>query len=298
MGFAQIAELTHRDGGRLRAAAPAQRAGCPRGDRHRARLPRRAVGRGRVDRGRRARRRSTRRRWSSACAAWCAPRTAEQEMARNGGVDEPSRTAVHAATRGRRARPASSRGPRRGGADAGRPRAHGVRRARRSRRAARQRSGPGGTRAVPGPRDQAWVASDHEDETIVQNLSSVSEVASVTVADISRTRGGGRSARRRARARARARRRRGEPGPEPVALAPSRRRAREAGRVAVQGDPDRPRRRRAPRRADALDGRARHPPHRGRGTDRETRGRRACSRPCRSSPAARRRCRRWSCRSG
>jgi two-component system, chemotaxis family, sensor kinase CheA len=112
------------------------------------------------------------------------PRTAEQEVARSGGVDEPSRAAVEAARRaGARVlfvRVALAK-------DVMMPavRAHMV-------LAALSDHGdvlgsvpaPDGLEQFQGREISAWVASDHEDEPIIQNLSGVSEVASVTVADV------------------------------------------------------------------------------------------------------------------
>ena len=43
---------------------------------------------------------------------------------------------------------------------------------------------PEGLEQFQGREISAWIASDHEDEPIVKNLSGVSEVASVTVADV------------------------------------------------------------------------------------------------------------------
>jgi two-component system, chemotaxis family, sensor kinase CheA len=112
------------------------------------------------------------------------PRTAEQEMARNGGVDEPSRAAVEAAraagVRVLFVRVALVK-------DVMMPavRAHMV-------LAGLSDHGevlgsvpdPEGLEQFQGREISAWVASDHEDEAIIRNLSSVSEVATVTVADV------------------------------------------------------------------------------------------------------------------
>ena len=61
--------------------------------------------------------------------------------------------------------------------------------------------------------------------------------------------------------------------PRPAADAGGRpRRPRRQAAAKLVGGPHGPRRRRAAGRADALDGRARHPPHRGGGADRQPRG--------------------------
>lgn len=112
------------------------------------------------------------------------PRTAEQEMARNGGVDEPSRAAVEAArSAGARVllvRVALSK-------DVMMPavRAHMVLAALTDHgEVLGSVPAPDGLEQFQGREISAWVASDHEDEPIIQNLSGVSEVASVTVADV------------------------------------------------------------------------------------------------------------------
>jgi two-component system, chemotaxis family, sensor kinase CheA len=112
------------------------------------------------------------------------PRTAEQELARNGGVDEPSRTAVEAArAAGARVllvRVALSK-------DVMMPavRAHMVLAAMTDHgEVLGSVPAPDGLEQFQGREITAWVASDHEDDPIVQNLSGVSEVTSVTVADI------------------------------------------------------------------------------------------------------------------
>ena len=112
------------------------------------------------------------------------PRTAEQEMARNGGVDEPSRAAVDAArSAGARVllvRVALSK-------DVMMPavRAHMVLAALTDHgEVLGSVPAPDGLEQFQGREISAWVASDHEDAPIIQNLSGVSEVATVTVADV------------------------------------------------------------------------------------------------------------------
>ena len=113
------------------------------------------------------------------------PRTAEQEMARNGGVDEPSRTAVQAA-RAAGARVLFVRVALTKDVMMPAVRAHMVLAGLSDHgEVLGSVPAPEGLEQFQGREISAWVASDHEDETIVQNLSNVSEVASVTVADIS-----------------------------------------------------------------------------------------------------------------
>ena len=142
---------------------------------------------------------------------------------------------------------------------------------------------PDGVEQFQGREIDAWIASDHEDEAIAADVRAVSEVFTVEVDEApapgvstlrSRRRSRDRRPGTRAVARCDARRRRRKPAIAEVAP-PAPKPAAEAGRSADQDHPDadRPRRRRAPRRADALDGRARDPSHRGRGADREPRGR-------------------------
>ncbi|MFZ0379815.1 MAG: chemotaxis protein CheA [Solirubrobacteraceae bacterium] len=112
------------------------------------------------------------------------PRTAEQEMARNGGVDEPSRTAVEAA-RAAGARVLLVRVALTKDVMMPAVRAHMVLAALSDHgEVLGSVPAPEGLEQFQGREISAWVASDHEDEPIIQNLSSVSEVASVTVADI------------------------------------------------------------------------------------------------------------------
>ena len=111
------------------------------------------------------------------------PRTAEQEMA----ATAASRSqAARGGCRpcGRCARPARPCRASQRRDDAGRSGAHGARRRSGSRRGAGQHSRPGRAEQFQGREISAWVASDHEDEPIIENLSGVSEVASVTVADV------------------------------------------------------------------------------------------------------------------
>ena len=113
------------------------------------------------------------------------PRTAEQEMARNGGVDEPSRTAVQA-VRAAGARVLFVRVALTKDVMMPAVRAHMVLAGLSDHgEVLGSVPAPEGLEQFQGREISAWVASDHEDETIVQNLSNVSEVASVTVADIS-----------------------------------------------------------------------------------------------------------------
>ena len=112
------------------------------------------------------------------------PRTAEQEIARNGGFDEPSRAAVQAA------RDNGSRVLRihvNLSADVMMPavRAHMVLTALSDHGdVLGSMPAPEGLEQFQGREIDAWVASDHEDETIIQNVGGVSEVASVTVTDV------------------------------------------------------------------------------------------------------------------
>ena len=202
------------------------------------------------------------------------PRTAEQEMARNGGVDEPSRAAVEAA-RAAGARVLLVRVALTKDVMMPAVRAHMVLAALSDHgEVLGSVPAPEGLEQFQGREISAWVASDHEDEPIIKNLSGVSEVASVTVADITEPEEAVAPPEvvpEPAIAVV------PEPGESPrVAPAPAAEAGpgpRKAGRPANQGHTDRPGRRRASRRADALDGRARDPPHRGRGTDRAPRGR-------------------------
>jgi two-component system chemotaxis sensor kinase CheA len=112
------------------------------------------------------------------------PRTPEQEVARSGGIDAPDHAAVQAAreagARVLRIRVALNE-------DVMMPavRAHMVL-AAVSDHGEVLGSMPAhdGLEQFSGREIDVWVASDHEDETIVQNLGSVSEVATVDVADV------------------------------------------------------------------------------------------------------------------
>jgi two-component system, chemotaxis family, sensor kinase CheA len=112
------------------------------------------------------------------------PRTAEQEMARNGGVDEPSRAAVEAA-RAAGARVLFVRVALVKDVMMPAVRAHMVLAGLSDHgEVLGSVPAPEGLEQFQGREISAWVASDHEDATIVQNLSGVSEVSSITVADI------------------------------------------------------------------------------------------------------------------
>ena len=155
-------------------------------------------------------------------------------------------------------------------------RSHGSRRARRPRRADRRACPPpDDDRAVPGPEIDAWLASDHEDETIARRTSR-GGLRVFTAVEVRRR----APQRRRRRTRLRRRAEAGaapEAAPAADARAPTpRRRAEPRPRQTERRrrqTRDRARRRRAARRADALDGRARDPPHRGRGAHRRPRDR-------------------------
>jgi two-component system chemotaxis sensor kinase CheA len=114
------------------------------------------------------------------------PRTPEQEVARAGGIDAPDHAAVQAA------REAGARVLRIQVAlneDVMMPavRAHMVL-AGLSDHGELLGSLPAhdGLEHFSGREIDAWIASDHEDEPIVQNLGSISEVASVTVTDVTK----------------------------------------------------------------------------------------------------------------
>jgi two-component system chemotaxis sensor kinase CheA len=112
------------------------------------------------------------------------PRTAEQEMARKGGVDEPSRAAVEAA-RAAGARVLFVRAALTKDVMMPAVRAHMVLAALSDHgEVLGSVPAPDGLEQFQGREISAWVASDHEDEPIIQNLSGVSEVTSVTVADV------------------------------------------------------------------------------------------------------------------
>ena len=112
------------------------------------------------------------------------PRTAEQEMARKGAVDEPSRAAVEAA-RAAGARVLFVRVALTKDVMMPAVRAHMVLAALSDHgEVLGSVPAPDGLEQFQGREISAWVASDHEDEPIIQNLSGVSEVTSVTVADV------------------------------------------------------------------------------------------------------------------
>jgi two-component system, chemotaxis family, sensor kinase CheA len=112
------------------------------------------------------------------------PRTPEQEVERAGGIDPPDHAAVQAA------REAGARVLRvrvNLTADVMMPavRAHMVLAALSDHGdVLGSMPAPEGLEQFAGREIDAWVASDHEDETIVQNLGSISEVATVTVTDV------------------------------------------------------------------------------------------------------------------
>jgi two-component system chemotaxis sensor kinase CheA len=112
------------------------------------------------------------------------PRTPEQEVARNGGFDEPSRAAVNAAraagARVLRIRVTLS-------PDVMMPavRAHMVLAAMSDHGdVLGSMPAPEGLEQFQGREIEAWVASDHEDATIIENVGTVSEVADVRVTDV------------------------------------------------------------------------------------------------------------------
>jgi two-component system chemotaxis sensor kinase CheA len=112
------------------------------------------------------------------------PRTPEQEVARNGGFDEPSRAAVDAAraagARVLRIRIALT-------PDVMMPavRAHMVLAALSDHGdVLGSMPAPQGLEQFQGREVEAWVASDHEDATIIENVGGVSEVDTVTVTDV------------------------------------------------------------------------------------------------------------------
>ena len=145
MGFAQIAKLTHEMEDVFELAAPARRGPHPRGHRHRPGLPR-CPHRRRSSRSRpTARRPLTPPRWSSGCTAWFAPAPPSRSSSASPTSPGPQRRAGHGRPP---ARAPHRRRPGRSGPDAGRPRAHGVRRDGRARRADRQRTARGRHRAV------------------------------------------------------------------------------------------------------------------------------------------------------
>jgi two-component system chemotaxis sensor kinase CheA len=112
------------------------------------------------------------------------PRTPEQVVARNGGFDEPSRAAVDAA-REAGARVLRVRVDLTEDVMMPAVRAHMVLVALSDHGdVLGSMPAPEGLEQFAGREIDAWVASDHEDDTIVQNVGAVSEVASVTVTDV------------------------------------------------------------------------------------------------------------------
>jgi two-component system chemotaxis sensor kinase CheA len=113
------------------------------------------------------------------------PRTPEQEVARAGGIDAPDHAAVQAAreagARVLRVRVDLSE-------DVMMPavRAHMVLAALSDHGdVLGSMPAPEGLEQFAGREIDAWVASDHEDETITENLTAISDVARVTVIDVS-----------------------------------------------------------------------------------------------------------------
>ncbi|MGN6868102.1 MAG: ATP-binding protein [Solirubrobacteraceae bacterium] len=113
------------------------------------------------------------------------PRTPEQEVERAGGIDAPNHAAVQAAcdagARVLRVRVDLTE-------DVMMPavRAHMVLAALSDHGdVLGSMPAPDGLEQFSGREIDAWVASDHEDETISQNLGAISEVATVTVTDVS-----------------------------------------------------------------------------------------------------------------
>ena len=267
MGFADIAELTHADGGRLRAAASAHAAGSAR---------RRSTPCSRAST--RCRPRSSRSRPTAQEAldpaplierlrTWCAPRTAEQAIGARRRRDEPA-VPPRGRPRGRRRVLHVARDAGRGGDDAGGPRATWCSPALADHGEVIGSIPATEDRAVPGQRDRGMAGhrarggGDRRDRrqrlrgrrrsTVATSASTEAEAAPTAPASAPAA----------------------SPPPDEREPRPSPRpaphRGRREGRPSRSklGHRHRPRRRRAPRRADALDGRARDPPHRGRGADR------------------------------
>ena len=112
------------------------------------------------------------------------PRTPEQEVARAGGADAPTHAAVQAA-REAGARVLHIRAALNEDVSMPAVRAHMVLAALSDHGAVLGSvPAPEGLEQFQGREIEAWVASDHEDTPIIQNLGSISEVASVTVADV------------------------------------------------------------------------------------------------------------------
>ncbi len=113
------------------------------------------------------------------------PRTPEQEVARAGGIDAPNHAAVQAA-REAGARVLRVRVELTDDVMMPAVRAHMVLAALSDHGdVLGSMPAPEGLEQFAGREIDAWVASDHEDQTITQNLSSISEVATVIVTDVS-----------------------------------------------------------------------------------------------------------------
>jgi two-component system, chemotaxis family, sensor kinase CheA len=112
------------------------------------------------------------------------PRTPEQEVARAGGVDEPTQAAVRAA-REAGARVLRVRATLIDDVMMPAVRAHMVLAALSDHgEVLGSMPAPEGLEQFQGREIEAWIASEHEDETITANVGGVSEVASVTVTDV------------------------------------------------------------------------------------------------------------------
>jgi two-component system, chemotaxis family, sensor kinase CheA len=112
------------------------------------------------------------------------PRTPEQEVERAGGIDAPNHAAVQAA-REAGARVLRVRVDLTEDVQMPAVRAHMVLAALSDHGdVLGSMPAPDGLEQFSGREIDAWVASDHEDETIVQDLGSISEVATVTVTDV------------------------------------------------------------------------------------------------------------------
>jgi two-component system chemotaxis sensor kinase CheA len=112
------------------------------------------------------------------------PRTPEQEVARAGGIDAPDHAAVQAA-REAGARVLRVRVDLTEDVMMPAVRAHMVLAGLSDHgEVLGSMPAPEGLEQFSGREIDAWVASDHEDETIRENLGSISEVATVTVTDV------------------------------------------------------------------------------------------------------------------
>jgi two-component system chemotaxis sensor kinase CheA len=114
------------------------------------------------------------------------PRTPEQEVQRAGGIDAPNHAAVQAA-RDAGARVLRIRVELTEDVMMPAVRAHMVLAALSDHGdVLGSMPAPEGLEQFSGREIDAWVASDHEDETISQNLSAISEVATVRVTDVTK----------------------------------------------------------------------------------------------------------------